>query len=372
MAVALDLHELRDVDRPRLADATEVVAREVDQHDVLRTLLGVGQQFLTEHAVLVGVRSTSTRASDRPCLHAPALDLHERLRRRADDVRLSRVDQVEVRRRVDDAQDPVEVERIDVGPDTEALAEHRLERVTGDDVLLDPPDRLEIRAVDHVRGDLGQTGRALRRSDRCVPSPGQGEALQHGLVRLVGRPMGRTQRVIVETGGDHVRHDGHHLLQMVERDDVAWEGEDGVRQAEVVGHGLREALDLAHHVEAQVADGPAMQRHTGQRRRGQQAEQDVERVEQPDVTPDAVRESSRELALDRHLPSAAAQDEEGIEADERVAPPALPMLRGLQQERRPIAPDEVVHAQRGVQIGQDTARDRDDTMLTCERDELLG
>ena len=48
--VAADVHELDDVDGARLADPLEVVAAEVDEHDVLGALLGVGEQVLGERA----------------------------------------------------------------------------------------------------------------------------------------------------------------------------------------------------------------------------------------------------------------------------------------------------------------------------------
>ena len=38
-------------------DAADVVAAEVDQHDVLGALLRIGQQFLGERAILLGRRA---------------------------------------------------------------------------------------------------------------------------------------------------------------------------------------------------------------------------------------------------------------------------------------------------------------------------
>ena len=54
MAVAAHVHELHDVDRAGAADPLEVVAPEVDEHDVLGALLGVGEQLLGEADVVLG------------------------------------------------------------------------------------------------------------------------------------------------------------------------------------------------------------------------------------------------------------------------------------------------------------------------------
>ena len=51
--VALDHHQLGDVDRADFSDAADIVAPEVDQHDVLGALLRIGEEFLLEFAILV-------------------------------------------------------------------------------------------------------------------------------------------------------------------------------------------------------------------------------------------------------------------------------------------------------------------------------
>ena len=54
VAVAAHVHELDDVDGAGPADPLEVVAAEVDEHDVLGALLGVGEQLLGEAHVVLG------------------------------------------------------------------------------------------------------------------------------------------------------------------------------------------------------------------------------------------------------------------------------------------------------------------------------
>jgi anthranilate synthase component 1 len=48
VAVAFDHELFADLDRARLADLADIVAAEVDQHQVLGTFLGVGEQFVIE------------------------------------------------------------------------------------------------------------------------------------------------------------------------------------------------------------------------------------------------------------------------------------------------------------------------------------
>ena len=55
----------RDPDRAGLAHAAEVVAQHVDDHHVLGTVLGAGQQLAGERAVLGAVATARARALDR-------------------------------------------------------------------------------------------------------------------------------------------------------------------------------------------------------------------------------------------------------------------------------------------------------------------
>jgi hypothetical protein len=65
MGVALDLHELGDLDRAELGDTADVVPPEVDQHDVLGALLGIVLQPLLDLAVLGFGSAARVCAGDR-------------------------------------------------------------------------------------------------------------------------------------------------------------------------------------------------------------------------------------------------------------------------------------------------------------------
>ena len=65
VAVALDPHEVDDLDGARHADPAQVVAGQVDEHHVLGPLLGVGEQLLGEPDVLLRRRPARPGAGGR-------------------------------------------------------------------------------------------------------------------------------------------------------------------------------------------------------------------------------------------------------------------------------------------------------------------
>jgi len=118
--ITLDGHELGDLDRAERRDAPDVVPSEVNEHDVLGALLGVGQQRLGDRLVL-GLGDTSrTRPRERAHVDAAVLQAHQHLGRRTDHRRLAEPEKEEVGRRVDGPQRAVHGERVG--------AERRVER----------------------------------------------------------------------------------------------------------------------------------------------------------------------------------------------------------------------------------------------------
>ena len=110
---------------------------------------------------------------------------------------------------------------------------------------------------------------------------------------------------------------------------MADDRQDGVGVAEVVGRRRREALDLPHHVVAQVADHAAVQgRQVGQHRRAVDVEQALDGGQHAPVEGDAGRHGA--VGLD---PAVA-----GHQGERRVAPhegepsPRLAVLHRLEQE----------------------------------------
>ena len=65
VAVALDEELVGDLDRADLGDAADIVAAEIEQHQMLGALLRIGQQFVFQRLVLVRRRAARARAGDR-------------------------------------------------------------------------------------------------------------------------------------------------------------------------------------------------------------------------------------------------------------------------------------------------------------------
>ena len=90
VAVALERHQLVDVDGPEPGDPADVVAGEVDEHDVLGALLGMFDELGGEPAVVVIGPAALAGAGDRAGDHRVVDELDHRLGRRSDDRDLRR------------------------------------------------------------------------------------------------------------------------------------------------------------------------------------------------------------------------------------------------------------------------------------------
>ena len=154
MRVALDAGVVAHHHRAQLGDAAHVVAAEVDQHQVLGPLLGIGPQLRLQRAVLLGRAPAAAGARDRAHVDAAVLEAAEDLRRRADQHRALAAQEEEIGARIDQPQVAVDRERVDLQRDTELLREHHLEDVARLDVLLGPLHHLVKRlargAAAHV------------------------------------------------------------------------------------------------------------------------------------------------------------------------------------------------------------------------------
>ena len=220
---ALGLHEPLYADGPGPAHVREVVAAEVDEHDVLcLVLLGA------EELVLVSRRG---RAGDRIDGRAPVLDLDQRLRRGADQRQPVELEQEEVGRRIDEAERLVELDRRGARRPLDALREDDLEDVPGDDVLLRAAHQLLVRgggldrAVDGRRGSRqpGRIGPVIE-ADQLVrdEEPALGERRA-----VAGQRHGRLQAgdVVVREVADDPLAAG---LGLLERDDSRAAPDEGV------------------------------------------------------------------------------------------------------------------------------------------------
>ena len=65
MAVAFDEKTVGDFDRADAGDAADIVAAEIEQHQMLGAFLRIGEEFGFQRLVLVRRRAARARAGDR-------------------------------------------------------------------------------------------------------------------------------------------------------------------------------------------------------------------------------------------------------------------------------------------------------------------
>ena len=124
--VALDRHQAWDLDAADRADGAEVVAQEVDDHQVLGPVLLVVAQARRQPRVLVGAGAARARPLDRLRLGPTlAVDAEEALGRGAEHGEVAEAQEGGERGRVDAAQLYIESEGIgaDLGGDRVGQAE---------------------------------------------------------------------------------------------------------------------------------------------------------------------------------------------------------------------------------------------------------
>ena len=363
VGVVLDLHELVDGDRARRRDATDVVAAQVDQHDVLGALLLVGEQVGAQAAVLGSRGAARTRAGERTREHAVALDAHERLGARAHERHVARADVEHVRRRVHRAQHAVEVEPVALVGCRVALREHDLEDVAGRDVLLgglDLVDELLARGVRlHRHRSRHAVGTELGAARPDV------DALEVGVDALERRVVGQVGR----STRPHRRDDLHDAARVVERDHDVGHHEREVRHVEHVDLMPRNPLEGGRGLVAHVADRAAHEQRQSRYARdasgAQLAGHDAQRV---------VGELPGQAAvLDDDLVAASADDRAVPHAQEAVAAEPLAPDDALEEERvLGTVGQRQKRADRRREVRVDLTRHRNHVVLGGERDELFS
>ena len=136
--VAFDRAKIGHLDRPRAADPREVVAQQVDDHDVFCPVLARGRQRPLRRAIGGRIRTASHRPLDRTCLDRAAIRPQEKLRRRRQDRARALLEVTAERRRVRIAQSRVNRQHLAFGRERreEPLRNIGLVDVAGPDVSL--------------------------------------------------------------------------------------------------------------------------------------------------------------------------------------------------------------------------------------------
>ena len=136
----LDGHEAVDSGRERVADPVDVVAGEVDEHDVLGAVLDRVSEFGGESVVLLWRFAAFDGAGDRVGDDPAFFGFHQQFGAGADELEVVAVDVEEVGGRVDGAELAVDVEGVEVRGAREALGWDGLDDVAGRDVSFEGRD----------------------------------------------------------------------------------------------------------------------------------------------------------------------------------------------------------------------------------------
>ncbi|MNF84998.1 hypothetical protein D3C84_673820 [compost metagenome] len=169
VGIALQGEQFRYPHRADATAAAEVVAQQVDDHQVFRAILAAGQQLGGQFLVLGDVAAARPGALDRPGLDLPLVHAEKALRRQAEDRAVVQGEIAGEGSRAGVAQGAVGRPRVALPGRLEALGKVHLVAVAGANVGLDAFDGGPILAGVEVGGKgrqqtelAGRGGRAVR------------------------------------------------------------------------------------------------------------------------------------------------------------------------------------------------------------------
>ena len=151
MRIALDDHLLGDAHAADFDHTADVVAMQVDQHEMFGELLRVAEQLLFKRRVLFWCAAARPRASQRPRGDDAVFEPNQYLRRRPDDLEIAEIQEEQIGRGVEMAQRAIDVEWRQGEFHRHALRQHHLHHIAIDDVPLDTFDRL----LEGLAAELG-------------------------------------------------------------------------------------------------------------------------------------------------------------------------------------------------------------------------
>ena len=323
MRVALDHHLVGELDATGLGDAPDIIASQIDEHQVLGQLLGIGQQLGFQRLVLRLIAAAGAGAGDGAYRDHALLVPHQDLRRGADHMKVLQVEEEHVGRGIKAAQRTVEIQWRRSKRNRHALGEHHLHDVAVGDVFT----RLLHRGLETLLGEAGNKvllahlGRAgnLGAFHRLLQQSHQ--LVQASLTLLQCSRLGRV----------HVHHHKQFSAEVIEHHDFIGKHQQDVGGTDQIRIGtLGQAwLDVAHSVVAEVADQAA-----GELRQTIHLRHLVTRLEGLDKG----QWIGDRLLLDHHvvgddgdLVTAYAEYRARRQADDGVTPPLLAALHRLEQ-----------------------------------------
>ena len=144
VGIAFQAEQLRYPNAAGLAAATEIVAQQVDDHEVLRPVLFAALQFFGQRLILLRRAAPRPRTLDRPRLDPAVLNFDKTLGRQAQQGAASHFQIGRERRGAALAQRAIGAERIALVMAAEPLGQVDLITVTGLNVILNPGEGLSV------------------------------------------------------------------------------------------------------------------------------------------------------------------------------------------------------------------------------------
>ncbi|MNM90712.1 hypothetical protein D3C81_1029840 [compost metagenome] len=234
--IAFQAEQFRHPYRTGTAGTTEVIAQQIDNHQVFRPVLGAGQQFGGVRGVLLRRQAPRASALDRAGFHMALADFDEAFRRQAEyGIAIRQALETGKRRWARCAQCAVSGPRVTLAGCAKPLGEIDLITVAGLNVLLDALDGLLILVCAQVGSHRGE----------------QFEGREHFRGRLAEQ---FDQALTLAVGQGRVEHQLTGLRKVIADQCPAVQAETCVRQMQVVTGLAWQALQMSAEVVTQVAD----------------------------------------------------------------------------------------------------------------------
>ena len=361
------------LDAAGLAHPAEVVAAEVDEHDVLGALLLVGAAGPSPAARppprsrrATGCRRSGAWSPSRRRRSPAPPGWSRRCRTRSPAARQPQ--QVHVRAGVGRPQHPVDVERVGRALGLEPLRDHHLERLAGADLLLRGLDgRVVLRRVR--RRVNARLGRVVDRDGRRAPGAASSAVIRSSRATRV--VVGLVDALVAGVPVDRVGDQRDRALVVVDARRGRWPAASPAR----AGAGRRRRAWAGA-----PSGGPRRSRGSRPVRRSAAAARAAARCAAPRRRLRSAASGSPAVGRPAGHVAGPAQravdlgERRGaVHPDERPARPGAPVLRRLEQERAgPVAGELAVHPDRRLVVGEQPAHDRDHPVPDRERAELLA
>src|SRR6185437_5068241 len=98
-----------DVDGSPFSHTADIIASEIHQHNMLGSFLGIGKKTTLQFRVLIHRRATPSGSGNRTYRDKPVLTPHKNFWRRAHEFNPCNPEVIHVRRRIHEAQGPIEL-----------------------------------------------------------------------------------------------------------------------------------------------------------------------------------------------------------------------------------------------------------------------